>query len=207
MTDELQASYSHCARVARRAASSFYYSFYLLPGPQRRAMNALYAYLRRTEMPVHLWAFQKNLKVAIVLAVQAFDRQVYEHDRPAGASAFDFERHHLRVLASDVVGCRAGGARVVPAGRGAQHCDQAQRGHPRCPRTGPAATAERLKGWGRALPRPVDVRCTQVFQLQPAHALPTVILSAIRHSLFGSFPIHPPVKEISSLVVFGYCFD
>ncbi len=49
MTDDLQASYAHCARVAGRAASSFYYSFYLLPRPQRCAMNALYAYLRRTD--------------------------------------------------------------------------------------------------------------------------------------------------------------
>ncbi len=49
MTDDLQASYAHCARVARRAASSFYYSFYLLPRSQRCAMNALYAYLRRTD--------------------------------------------------------------------------------------------------------------------------------------------------------------
>ena len=39
-------SYSWCERVARRAAKNFYPAFRLLPGPQRRAMCALYAFLR-----------------------------------------------------------------------------------------------------------------------------------------------------------------
>ncbi len=46
---QLTASYSHCRRLARRSASSFYYSFWLLPRPQRSAMHALYAYLRQTD--------------------------------------------------------------------------------------------------------------------------------------------------------------
>jgi 15-cis-phytoene synthase len=45
----LTASYSHCRRIARRSASSFYYSFLLLPRPKRMAMCALYAFLRRTD--------------------------------------------------------------------------------------------------------------------------------------------------------------
>jgi len=49
MTSELESSYRECARAARRAASSFWYTFYLLPFPRRRAMQALYAYLRRTD--------------------------------------------------------------------------------------------------------------------------------------------------------------
>ncbi len=48
-TVDLKTSYAHCGRIARRAASSFYYSFYLLPSAQRQAMNALYAYLRKTD--------------------------------------------------------------------------------------------------------------------------------------------------------------
>jgi phytoene synthase len=49
MSGGLQASYAHCQQIARRSASSFYYSFLLLPKPKRRAMCALYAFLRRTD--------------------------------------------------------------------------------------------------------------------------------------------------------------
>jgi 15-cis-phytoene synthase len=46
---QLTASYAYCRRLARRSASNFYYSFWLLPRPQRSAMHALYAYLRQTD--------------------------------------------------------------------------------------------------------------------------------------------------------------
>ncbi len=46
---QLAASYNHCRRMARRSASSFYYSFWLLPRAQRSAMHALYAFLRQTD--------------------------------------------------------------------------------------------------------------------------------------------------------------
>jgi phytoene synthase len=49
MSHELASSYAHCRRIARRSASSFYYSFLLLPKPKRLAMCALYAFLRRTD--------------------------------------------------------------------------------------------------------------------------------------------------------------
>jgi phytoene synthase len=49
MNRELAASYAHCRQIARQAASSFYYSFLLLPKPKRLAMCALYAFLRRTD--------------------------------------------------------------------------------------------------------------------------------------------------------------
>jgi phytoene synthase len=39
-------SYSWCERLTRRAAKNFYPAFRLLPGPQRRSMCALYAFLR-----------------------------------------------------------------------------------------------------------------------------------------------------------------
>jgi phytoene synthase len=47
--NELGRSYRLCGQIARRSAKSFYYSFLLLPRPQRRAMCALYAFLRRTD--------------------------------------------------------------------------------------------------------------------------------------------------------------
>lgn len=46
---DLDASYAHCQRLARGAASNFYFSFLLLPRDKRRAMCALYAYLRHVD--------------------------------------------------------------------------------------------------------------------------------------------------------------
>src|SRR5262245_294775 len=45
----LGGSYTYCERLARQAASSFYPAFCLLPSGQRRAMCALYAFLRLTD--------------------------------------------------------------------------------------------------------------------------------------------------------------
>ena len=45
----LAASYRHCQTVARRAASNFYWSFWLLPREKRLAMTALYAFSRHTD--------------------------------------------------------------------------------------------------------------------------------------------------------------
>ena len=45
----IEESYQACRRVARRAGSSFYPSFLLLSRAKRRAMYALYAFLRHTD--------------------------------------------------------------------------------------------------------------------------------------------------------------
>ena len=45
----LDQSYALCQRFARQAHSNFYYCFYLLPRHKRRAMCALYAFLRRVD--------------------------------------------------------------------------------------------------------------------------------------------------------------
>ena len=42
----LASSYAYCERLARREAGNFYHAFRLLPRQQRRAMCALYAFLR-----------------------------------------------------------------------------------------------------------------------------------------------------------------
>jgi phytoene synthase len=42
-------SYAWCERLARREAGNFYHAFRILPGPQRRAMCALYAFMRITD--------------------------------------------------------------------------------------------------------------------------------------------------------------
>jgi phytoene synthase len=46
VTTELADSYAYCERLARREAGNFYHAFRLLPRPQRRAMCALYAFMR-----------------------------------------------------------------------------------------------------------------------------------------------------------------
>jgi phytoene synthase len=46
MTWTLARSYAYCERLARREASNFYPAFRVLPGRQRRAMCALYAFMR-----------------------------------------------------------------------------------------------------------------------------------------------------------------
>jgi phytoene synthase len=45
----LAPSYAYCERVARRQAANFYHAFRLLPAEQRRAMCALYAFLRTSD--------------------------------------------------------------------------------------------------------------------------------------------------------------
>ncbi len=47
--DDLSASYAFCRQMARRAGSSFYLGFLLLPQQKRRAMDALYAFMRHTD--------------------------------------------------------------------------------------------------------------------------------------------------------------
>ena len=46
---ELAQSYAFCRRLSRRAHSSFYASFWLLPRAKRPAMHALYAFMRHTD--------------------------------------------------------------------------------------------------------------------------------------------------------------
>lgn len=49
MTPTLARSYAYCDRLARREAGNFYHAFRVLPSSQRRAMCALYAFLRITD--------------------------------------------------------------------------------------------------------------------------------------------------------------
>lgn len=46
---DLQTAYADCRRVARRCAGNFFWSFLILPRPQRQAMYALYTFLRFTD--------------------------------------------------------------------------------------------------------------------------------------------------------------
>jgi 15-cis-phytoene synthase len=46
---QLAVAYSVCRGIARSAARNFYYAFLLLPPPKRRALCAVYAYMRRCD--------------------------------------------------------------------------------------------------------------------------------------------------------------
>ena len=48
-TSEIERSYDYCRRVARKRAKNFYYSFLLLSAQQRKAMCAIYAFMRYSD--------------------------------------------------------------------------------------------------------------------------------------------------------------
>jgi phytoene synthase len=49
MSVSLEESYQRCCHIARRTAKNFYYSFLVLPREKRRAMCAIYAFMRRSD--------------------------------------------------------------------------------------------------------------------------------------------------------------
>ncbi len=49
MSAPLEDSYRLCGEIARRTAKNFYYSFLVLPAEKRRAMCAIYAFMRRSD--------------------------------------------------------------------------------------------------------------------------------------------------------------
>lgn len=99
MTPALAASYAYCERLARREAANFYPAFRVLPGPQRRAMCALYAFLRISddltdgsgtvaEKQARLFAWRNKFEQALTGAYShplhpAFHHAVRVHDIPA----------------------------------------------------------------------------------------------------------------------------
>ena len=49
MSVSLEDSYRQCCQIARRTAKNFYYSFLVMPPEKRRAMCAIYAFMRRSD--------------------------------------------------------------------------------------------------------------------------------------------------------------
>ncbi|MDW8344865.1 MAG: presqualene diphosphate synthase HpnD [Verrucomicrobiae bacterium] len=49
MSVSLDESYRVCQRIARRTGKNFYYSFLVMPRAKRRAMSAIYAFMRRSD--------------------------------------------------------------------------------------------------------------------------------------------------------------
>ncbi|HVJ82711.1 MAG TPA: phytoene/squalene synthase family protein [Planctomycetia bacterium] len=118
----LAAAYGDCERIARRSARNFYYTFLVLPADQRRAMCALYAFLRATDdlgdedaprekKRAALADWEKRLDRALVGDVAGLDRwwaafadTVRRHDLPAASL-----RDVVRGVASDLEGVRYDG--------------------------------------------------------------------------------------------------
>lgn len=91
----LEASYAHCHDIARRSASSFYYSFLLLPERQRRAMCALYAFLRRTDDLGDSPSPLDERRSSLVKWRQSLDRALAgEHDDPMLPALVDTVQEH-----------------------------------------------------------------------------------------------------------------
>src|SRR5438093_13603007 len=49
MSVSLEESYRRCQQIARRTGKNFYYSFIVMPRAKRRAMCAIYAFMRRSD--------------------------------------------------------------------------------------------------------------------------------------------------------------
>jgi len=49
MSVGLEESYARCCQIARRTAKNFYYSFLVMPREKRRAMCAIYAFMRHSD--------------------------------------------------------------------------------------------------------------------------------------------------------------
>ena len=75
-------SYAYCERLARREAANFYPAFRVLPGPQRRAMCALYAFMRVTDDVSDSSAGVAERRIALVRWREQFHQAmsgVYTH--------------------------------------------------------------------------------------------------------------------------------
>jgi len=46
---QIAVAYAVCRGITRKAAKNFYYAFYILPRPKRRALSAVYAFMRRCD--------------------------------------------------------------------------------------------------------------------------------------------------------------
>jgi len=106
----LNDAYRECQRIARRAASSFYPAFLILPRDQRRGMHALYAFNRLTDDI----SDGPGADAAKLVALDRWEAQLTEafagHDSHPVLSAvsdtarrFGIPEHYLRNV---IAGCR-----------------------------------------------------------------------------------------------------
>ena len=77
----IEESYAHCRRIARSRARNFFYSFVLLPRPQRDSMCAIYAFMREADDI----ADNENLPLDVRhSAITAWRRKLRDHLNGSG---------------------------------------------------------------------------------------------------------------------------
>jgi phytoene synthase len=82
MNPALARSYAYCERLTRREAGNFYNAFRVLPGAQRQAMCALYAFMRVTDDVSDGPGSAENKAASLLQWRAAFDRALagdYSH--------------------------------------------------------------------------------------------------------------------------------
>jgi phytoene synthase len=83
MRDELTAAYDYCQSLTRREAKNFYYGFMLLPGGQRRAVYAAYAFARECDDIVDAGLPTEEASLRLAAYRESLDRCL--EGRPQGA--------------------------------------------------------------------------------------------------------------------------
>ena len=74
MRDELTAAYDHCQALTKREAKNFYYGFMLLPGGQRRAIYAAYAFARECDDIVDAGLPTEEASLRLAACRESLDR-------------------------------------------------------------------------------------------------------------------------------------
>jgi phytoene synthase len=76
LTSNVAQSYVECGRIAKNAASNFYYAFYLLPKPKRDGLAALYAFMRLVDDVADLGEDLQAAQQGLAKWRSAFDEAV-----------------------------------------------------------------------------------------------------------------------------------
>ncbi len=79
MRDELTVAYDHCQSLTKREAKNFYYGFMLLPGRQRRAIYAAYAFARECDDIVDAGLPTEEASLRLAAYRESLDRCLEGH--------------------------------------------------------------------------------------------------------------------------------
>ena len=77
--NQVEQSYVHAARVARSEAKNFYYGFMLLPGGERRAIYAAYAFARECDDIVDAGLPTEEASLRLAAYRESLDRCLEGH--------------------------------------------------------------------------------------------------------------------------------
>jgi squalene synthase HpnC/squalene synthase HpnD len=166
---DVEASYSHCHRIARSAHSSFYPAFFLLPKPKRDGIVALYAFMRLIDdvsdegedvaaKQRGLARWRAALDEAVTGQAQVFDGNAA---RPLQQEALPGQREVLPALVDTMRRFRMPARYLHDLISGAE-MDLTIREYP---------TFERLKEYCYRVAGTVGLTCTHIFGFRDSKAL------------------------------------